>query len=114
MAWGANEGGELGDGASTGPEMCGTAFPCSKTPVAVKELGEITAISVGGEHSLALLSNREVKAWGINQFGELGDGTSAGPESCTIFGSCSTTPVAVCAEGPEAPCPPGALLSNVK
>src|ERR1700747_1350112 len=36
------------------------------------------------------------KAWGSNKFGQLGDGTSAGPEECGIEKtSCSTTPGAV-------------------
>ena len=33
-------------------------------------------------------------AWGLNEWGELGDGTYTGPEKCGVVG-CSTTPVAV-------------------
>ncbi|MFF3459849.1 hypothetical protein ACFYXH_37240 [Streptomyces sp. NPDC002730] len=29
----------------------------------------------GNHHSLAISSNRTVKAWGWNQYGQLGDGT---------------------------------------
>jgi hypothetical protein len=116
-AWGINDTGELGDGTSIGPEMCGAApfsTACSDKPIPVSGLTEVTAISAGAEHGLALLSNRSVKSWGHNVFGQLGDGTSAGPEGCGISGSCSTTPVAVCAEGPEAPCDlPGTVLTNV-
>src|SRR6266700_3058459 len=35
-------------------------------------------------------------AWGLNQFGQLGDGTSTGPEKCgSEVHACSTTPVGV-------------------
>jgi hypothetical protein len=34
------------------------------------------AIAVGGAHSLALLSNGTVRAWGLNSSGQLGDGTT--------------------------------------
>ncbi len=42
-------------------------------PVAVSGLGEVTAIAAGTYHSLALLSNGTVMAWGSNDSGELGD-----------------------------------------
>jgi alpha-tubulin suppressor-like RCC1 family protein len=114
MAWGDNERGALGDGTFTGPETCGEVppFGCSKTPVAVSGLSEVTAISGGGNYSLAVLKDRTVKAWGANGSGQLGDGTSKGPEPCGPE-SCSTKPVAVCAPGSEVPCPSGPFLHNV-
>jgi alpha-tubulin suppressor-like RCC1 family protein len=75
MSWGGNLDGRLGDGTTRGPETCGEA-PCSTFPVTVKGLGEVTAISAGGEFSLALLKDGTVMAWGSNQFGQLGDGSS--------------------------------------
>jgi tripartite motif-containing protein 71 len=107
MAWGASSQGRLGDGKATGPESClrewedehiyeyeheGT--PCSKTPIAVEDLSEVTAITAGWYDSAALLSNGTVKAWGLNNYGELGDGTNTGPESCGS-NACSLTPVEV-------------------
>jgi alpha-tubulin suppressor-like RCC1 family protein len=93
-AWGDNSHGELGDGTSTGPEACGLVNHCSTTPVAVGGLSGVVALDGGVEHSLALLANGTVKAWGRNDFGQLGDGTSTGPEACGTT-ACATTPVEV-------------------
>jgi alpha-tubulin suppressor-like RCC1 family protein/sugar lactone lactonase YvrE len=77
MAWGGNARGELGDGTSTGPETCSRfQTPCSKLPIAVSSLSGVTAIAAGSRHSLALMSNGTVMAWGDNERGQLGDGKS--------------------------------------
>jgi alpha-tubulin suppressor-like RCC1 family protein len=80
VAWGDNEYGQLGDGTSTGPETCPSAgfstVPCSRTPVPVSGLSGVTAISAGDDHNLALLSNGTVVAWGANNDGQLGDGST--------------------------------------
>jgi alpha-tubulin suppressor-like RCC1 family protein len=96
MAWGENKYGELGNGASTGPEKCGILMniACSRTPIAVSGLSGVGAVSAGDVHSLALLRNGAVMAWGQNSVGQLGNGSSLGPEPCGSA-SCSTTPVAV-------------------
>ena len=102
MAWGYNEEGELGIGTTTGPEKCDKKYyPCSRTPVAVHGLSEVTAIAAGTEHSLALLKNGTVKAWGSNREGKLGDDSKTN----------SDVPVVVCAGGETAPCATG--LSEV-
>src|SRR5438132_638747 len=75
-AWGSNGSGQLGDGTITGPETCAEARPCSRTPVAVSGLGGVGAIAAGSDHSLALVENGTVMAWGQNQFGQLGTGTT--------------------------------------
>jgi alpha-tubulin suppressor-like RCC1 family protein len=109
-AWGENDyGGELGDGTASGPSHC-AGRACSVTPVAVcavgqssctftsRELTNVLAISAGDYMSLALLKNGTVVSWGANQLGELGDGTTTGPDtSCGGESPCSTTPVPVCA-----------------
>lgn len=46
------------------------------TPKQVSVLSDITAISGGKEHSLALKSDGTVWAWGYNGWGQLGDGTT--------------------------------------
>jgi alpha-tubulin suppressor-like RCC1 family protein len=101
MAWGFNEQGELGNGDTSGPERCGTppvTFPCSTVPIPVPGLANVVAIAAGGEHSLALLANGTVMAWGRNDFGELGNGDTSGPERCGAPPStraCSTVPIPV-------------------
>jgi alpha-tubulin suppressor-like RCC1 family protein len=81
---GYNRHGELGDGTITNSDV----------PVAVGGLSAVTAISAGTFHSLALLSGGTVMAWGENVFGQLGTGTTGGPETCIEFSSCSRMPVA--------------------
>ena len=67
MAWGDNNDGQLGNGTTT----------TEKEPVEVKGLTE--ASGGGGRrqfHSLALLKSGKVKAWGDNNDGQLGNGTT--------------------------------------
>lgn len=74
-AWGENGQGQLGDGTMTGPEEC-SSTPCSKTPVEVLGLEEVAQVATGGDHALALLKDGHVMAWGRNDAGQLGDGTT--------------------------------------
>jgi alpha-tubulin suppressor-like RCC1 family protein len=92
--WGDNTFAALGDGTSTGPETCANGNPCAMTPVPVSGLTGATAVTAGLGHACALLSGGTVECWGYNEYGELGDGMSKGPQTCVV-GSCSTTPVAV-------------------
>ncbi len=101
--WGWNGYGQLGDGTSSGPQICAnvgsTGSPqCSTTPVAVSGLTGATAIAAGYENTCALLAGGTVACWGDNSIGELGDGTTNGPQTCNggiNSGACSPTPVAV-------------------
>ncbi len=69
MAWGANEKGQLGDGTLIDRTV----------PVQVTGLSNIEAISSGvGYHALALDAEGNVWAWGRNDYGDLGDGTTIG------------------------------------
>jgi alpha-tubulin suppressor-like RCC1 family protein len=67
VAWGANGLGQLGDGSTS---------ESSNVPVAVLGLSGVKALAAGGYHSLALLSNGTVMAWGDNESGQLGIGSS--------------------------------------
>ncbi len=88
MAWGDNQSGELGDGTTSSSDV----------PVAVSLPPDTTAVAVsaGSYHSLAVLSDGTVLAWGANNEGQLGIGTTSGPETCP-GGACSRTPVQVSA-----------------
>lgn len=88
MAWGENEFGTLGDGTKEGPEICNEEA-CSRVPIAVNHLSEVAAISAAGFHSLALLKNGTVMAWGYGGEGALGNGAIR----------TSDLPEAVCAAG---------------
>ena len=66
-AWGGGESGQLGNGANAN----------SSTVVSVSGLTAVaTAIAAGDHHNLALLNTGTVMAWGQNNFGQLGDGTT--------------------------------------
>ena len=75
-AWGYNKYGQLGDGTTT------TRY----TPVMVRTPDRYTypdlpadftyvQVSAGGEHSLALGSDGYIYAWGLNNYGQLGNNT---------------------------------------
>ncbi|MFE4706814.1 HYR domain-containing protein [Peribacillus simplex] len=71
-AWGGNTDGQLGNGTNTS----------SNVPVQVIGTGgsgvltNVIAITAGGSHSLAILSDGTVRAWGANGTGQLGNGTN--------------------------------------
>ncbi|REE96952.1 alpha-tubulin suppressor-like RCC1 family protein [Thermomonospora umbrina] len=69
-AWGANSSGQLGTGTTTS----------TTTPVTVPGLTGVStavgAVAAAQGHSLALLADGTVKAWGNNSGGQLGTGTT--------------------------------------
>jgi alpha-tubulin suppressor-like RCC1 family protein len=78
MAWGYDNFGQLGSGAGTSGG-CG----CVDHPVAVSGLSGVVAISAGDSHSLALLIDGRVAAWGENSYGQLGTGSpTTAPPNC--------------------------------
>ncbi|MCM2327478.1 MAG: hypothetical protein NDI88_06295 [Lysobacter sp.] len=68
-AWGSNDRGQLGDGTR------GEPYAWYPTPRRVSGLANVTRISAGGDHALALRADGSVWAWGANGRGETGDGT---------------------------------------
>lgn len=100
--WGDNAFGQLGDATSTGPETCyisaGQDETCSTTPVAVAGITDARAIATSAGQTCAVLTTGAVDCWGENDYGQLGDGSSAGPERCIVGTEpylCSTIPVTV-------------------
>jgi alpha-tubulin suppressor-like RCC1 family protein len=69
MAWGDNTYGQLGDGTTTDSDKpVGVSIPSGDT---------ITAVATSCEASYAQTSGHEVLAWGLNDIGQLGDGSTA-------------------------------------
>ncbi len=86
-AWGNNQFGELGDGNTTSSDTpVVVSLPTGVTP---------TAIASGTETGYAIGSDGHLYAWGFNGEGQVGDGTSTGPDACVESVPCSTTPVQI-------------------
>ena len=88
-AWGYNRDGELGNNSNTD----------SSVPVLAGLPSGITATALagGGQHSLALTSAGQVLAWGNNQYGQLGNGTTTSgstPVQVTLPSGTTVTAVA--------------------
>lgn len=109
-AWGYNYEGQLGDGSFTsGP------CDCSRVPVTVSDLSEVTTIAAGqtADDSLALRKDGELLAWGGDYEGSLGDGDAAaavGAPPGRLGEGAQDTPVRVCATDATGPCPDGPYL----
>ena len=84
IAWGSNSYGQLGTGTRLD----------SRVPVAVDQSGvlagrTVAAIAAGEQHSLALCTDGTLATWGVNDDGQLGDGTlisRASPVAVTTSG----------------------------
>jgi alpha-tubulin suppressor-like RCC1 family protein len=76
--WGHGASGQLGIGP---PPVVNfrtrtpSAMPYVPLPIRVPDLTGVVAISAGGSHSLALLQDGTIRAWGANKSGQVGDGT---------------------------------------
>lgn len=87
--WGSNGGGQLGIGIFGGNRL---------TPVAVSGLTNVTALEAGAQNTCALLANGTVRCWGVNNFGQLGDGTTLSRSVPTTVSGLSNV-IAVAAGG---------------
>lgn len=101
--WGDNVLGQLGSGSTGGAQTCFGGFPnigetgdrpCSPTPSPVAGLTGVRTIANGLYVNYAILSDGTVVSWGDNTYGELGIGTTSGPDFCQN-GPCSVTPVPI-------------------
>ena len=66
--WGRNDYGQIGDGTSNDLLMT--------VPIGVAGLSSgVASIFAGGDHTCALTGVGDVKCWGINNYGQIGNGT---------------------------------------
>jgi alpha-tubulin suppressor-like RCC1 family protein len=70
-AWGYNNNGQLGNGTTTD-----RSAPTAVTATGVLAGKTLIAVANGGYHTLALGADGTLAAWGSNEFGQLGNGTT--------------------------------------
>jgi len=85
--WGGNGTGQLGNGTTTGPQMC-LGAPCTMSPAAVVGGLKFATVSAGVYHTCAITTAGAAYCWGANDGYLLGDGT-------TDTTSKHTSPIAV-------------------
>jgi alpha-tubulin suppressor-like RCC1 family protein len=52
----------------------------------------VVSVAAAGAETCVLVAGGTVACWGLNDLGQLGDGSTSGPEQCFDIGPCSTTP----------------------
>jgi len=110
-AWGHNNEGQLGIGDMPVIDFR-TRSPSAMNflpfPMTIPGLTDVTAIAAGASHSLALLKDGTVRAWGMNRWGQLGDGTTvrrlapiavAGVRNAVAIGAGTWNSAALLADG---------------
>ncbi len=103
-AWGSNGDGQLGQGTPGGKD--------ATSPAQVKGIDNATAVAAGMYHTLALKADGSVWAWGSNEHGQIGDGSTSSTASpvLVLMGSqtpppASPTPVIATIQPPAATTP---------
>ena len=71
-AWGLNQYGQLGNSTNNG------GLAANPVPAQIAGLSGVSAVAAGFAHSLALKSDGSVWAWGLNQYGQLGNSANSG------------------------------------
>lgn len=73
--WGSNRDGQLGAASTDECTLGGSTDPCAFTPVAVDTDARFTKLGVGERFTCGLTNDGQVMCWGLNDEGQLGDGT---------------------------------------
>jgi alpha-tubulin suppressor-like RCC1 family protein len=76
FCWGTNRWGGLGTDVPISPTCNGSDFPCSNIPVPVAGGITFISISTNAEYSCGVAESRDLYCWGVNDEGQLGDGTT--------------------------------------
>lgn len=95
FAVGDNGSGKLGDGTST----AATAPIASGPSGGALEGKTFTAVTAGVHHSLALDSTGKVYSWGLNNYGQLGIGSTENADPTLVGGLISTKTIVAIAAG---------------
>ena len=76
QCWGSNSSGQLGNGDTGGKE----GSPQTVTGLS----GTVQSLTVGDWHTCALIQGGAVQCWGLNSYGQLGNGNTSGgtPSNC--------------------------------
>jgi hypothetical protein len=100
-AWGDGFYGGLGNG---------TVLTRASTPVQVSGLSEVTAIAGGFSYGLAVRTDGTVWGWGLNNYGQLGNGTTTNTSTpVQVSGLCGSTAIAAGAFHSVALCSDGSV-----
>lgn len=95
QCWGKNTNGQLGDGI----DLTKTTRKNSSVPVTPTNLGAVSELSLAGNYSCAKRSSGEIRCWGDDTMGQLGDGKGLVSDTTKNYKSylpvMSTTPVNV-------------------
>ncbi len=80
--WGVNDNGQLGVSPAESRQRCrvpdsspAQTLPCEHTPRDVPSLTNVASVAVGNGGTCALKTDGSVWCWGVNDVGELGQGT---------------------------------------
>jgi alpha-tubulin suppressor-like RCC1 family protein len=84
--WGENNSGQLGNGTTTNSDV----------PVAVTGISDAKAVAGDGSGSFcAVLSTGQVKCWGFNNYGQLGNGTTTNSDVPVLVKNITTATAAI-------------------